>query len=371
MVILLRANDLLPDPRVEKYLEFLSEKKIKYKVLGWNRDNKKIYKKNTEYFNLESSHGDGNKNIKKLIKWNCFLLRELIKNRKNYKTIHACDFDTILPALFMKIFGKNVIFDIFDWYSSSRNFSNSYLKLIISFLENLSVKYSNQIIICEEERKKQIKNYKKIKKIKVFPNIPNVINFSKLLEKNEEEIELEKKILISYVGILSEERGLEELLKVVSENKKIVLNIAGFGNLEKIVEEYSKHYENIKYFSKVEYVKGLEIMKKSHLIYAMYYKTNSNHIYAAPNKYYESLFLNCPIITTKDTLVGNKVLKEQTGFVIDEGSENLKNFLEKEITSKKLYEYKKKCNEVWESKYKNYVNNFLEKIYIKIINNEE
>ena len=37
MIILLRSDDLNPDPRVEKYVNFFKEKTLEYLLIGWNR----------------------------------------------------------------------------------------------------------------------------------------------------------------------------------------------------------------------------------------------------------------------------------------------------------------------------------------------
>ena len=70
------------------------------------------------------------------------------------------------------------------------------------------------------------------------------------------------------------------------------LLIAGFGDdrIERRCIEMSAR-ENIKYFGTVSYEQGLHISYNSDIIYAMYCKTNPNHIYAAPNKYYEAMLL--------------------------------------------------------------------------------
>lgn len=37
MVIFVRSNEVNPDPRVQKYVDFMDSKGIPYKVLAWNR----------------------------------------------------------------------------------------------------------------------------------------------------------------------------------------------------------------------------------------------------------------------------------------------------------------------------------------------
>ncbi len=362
MIVLIRSNDLLTENRLQKYIEFLKEKNIEYTLIGWNRQGKDEVLENTIYYKKKVGYNLRKKAIKTRIYWNFFILKELYKNRKKYKVIHACDFDTIMPSLFMKLFKKKVIFDIFDWFSDEVKTGNKLIDGIINLLEKKSFQISDYVIICEEERKKQIGV--KRKQVLILPNIPSFkkeINFYDNKER--------KKITISYVGGFYKYRGLDELLEVVSENpKKLELKIAGFGDieLEKKIKEYSEKYLNIFYYGKVHYTCGLEIMKKSDLIYAMYYTANRNHLYAAPNKYYESLFLNKAILTNVGTIFSDKLLESEIGFVIGEGKSELENFL-KELNKEKLIKDEQKLKDIWEKKYKNYVREFLDTEYLKII----
>lgn len=360
MLVLLRSNDLERDPRVNKYINFYKKNKIDYNLVGWNRDDNTLLKENegVNYYNKKTSYGGGSSNIKNLIFWNIYILKYLFRNRKKYKVIHACDFDTVLPSIIMKLFDKKVIFDIFDVYSDSRDINSIFIKNIIKNTEKIVMKLSDNIIICEEERKKQIGIYDN--KIIIIPNIPQIQLTPK--EKSTKR----SNITLSYVGTLEKNRGIENILEVVSKLKNINLEIAGYGTLEKLVENFSSCYSNINFHGKVKYSDGLDIMKNSDLIVGFYYTASKNNIYAAPNKYYESLFLGKAILTNKGTIFSTKVQKTENGFCIAEGSEELIKFLEN-IKKIELDKKAKKSEVVWESVYKNYLDETLKKYYLKIL----
>ena len=110
-------------------------------------------------------------------------------------------------------------------------------------------------------------------------------------------------------------------------------------------------------------------MKNSHLIAAMYHLTSPLHKYAAPNKYYESLMLEVPMITTENTLVGSKTKRYDTGFVLDETIESLEKLLISETLQKEITCKKEKCHIVWNDVYKNYYEQFMESQYLTMIAN--
>lgn len=357
MVALLRSTDGEPDSRFEKYTEFLTGKNIPFFTICWDRKNVKTESLNKVFYKRPSAYAQYYGNIKGLIGFNKFLFKTLKKRREEYKVIHACDFDTILPAILMHIlYRKKVIYDIFDWYIDSRSLKG-FIKWIVYCLEFINLKLSSAVIICEKERRVQLNT--EPKRTWILPNIPNYGADMILDKKND-------KLTISYVGVLTIDRGLENLIRYAKENQTINLKIAGFGPLEKELQDISNH-PNITFFGSVKYTEALQLMNSSDIVYAMYQKTNRNHILAAPNKYYEGLYLGKPIITTKGTIVGDKTEKNMTGFVIEESYQDLVNLIES-IDEEAISEYSKNARTLWHNKYATYVQDFLDSTYLDFIN---
>ena len=326
-IILLRSQDIFSDSRVLRWEQWFQKNSISYLIVGWDRERKALHRENTIFYTKKVGFQQKIKGIIGRAFWNTFLLRYLVKHRNEYEYIHACDFDTVLPALCMKIFDKKVIFDIFDWFSDEVRTGRWIIDRTINFLEKYAVKKSDLVIICEKERLKQMGVIPS--RYIVIPNMPE-LSAPSLDLKNDEENSRKDEIKIAYVGGLVKDRGLLELLDVVQSMPRIKLEIAGFGeeSIVRKLKKVAKSHANIKYDGKVSYKKAIEIMINADLIYAMYYKTNPNHIYAAPNKFYESIFLRKPIITTKGTLVGNKVEFYHTGITIEEGKFVLEKLLQ-------------------------------------------
>jgi len=259
----------------------------------------------------------------------------------------------------MKIlFRKRIIYDIYDWYIDSRGIHNPLIKTLILGIEYISIKLSDVVIICEEGRKNQIKFTPH--RLWIIPNIPTISYIPSKKEKTNLNLR------ISYVGILALDRGLQNLIKLAQYNPTIDIVVAGFGPLEKTFTDVSTQYKNINFLGSVSYKTALRIMSESDLIYAMYEKSNQNHIYAAPNKYYEGLALGTPIITTIGTLVGEKTLKSNTGYVIDESYDELDSIIKK-------FDHEEHCKKsenarsLWKNKYCNSLYRYLNDNYLSMI----
>lgn len=337
-VIILRSQDIFSDSRVLKYEDWYKRNNIFYRIVGWDRQGKSLQRENTDYYRGIAGFQQGAKGILGRIKWDYFLLRYLLANRKKYRIVHACDFDTVIPALIMKCFGKKVIFDIFDWFSDEVKTGKWYIDKPINFLEKISARTADLVIICEEGRLEQM-GVRPAKWL-VIPNIPSFTELSSV--ESKESLPEDGFIKIAYVGGLVENRGLRELIDVVPLFPQIKLTVAGYGStdISNYIKKAAGKYNNIKFLGKIEYKTALQIMQQADLLYAMYYLENPNHKFAAPNKFYESIFLHKPIITTQGTLVGNMVKKNHSGFVIGEGATALENLFRRlSLNSVKKVQY--------------------------------
>lgn len=364
MILLIRDNEVF-EPRVKNYRQFFESHNIQYRIIAWNRNGKAEPDEHIVFYQRRAEYGRRIANIPNKIGWMWFALKEIWKNRKECDVIHACDIDGVLPALLMgRLIKMKVLFDIFDWISAPTEKSLVYK--VVEWLQNFCYKHSDAVILCEEERKGQAKatNVNTL----IIPNIPNgeTAFDMEALDKTAEDLR-NYDVVVSYVGVFDRDRGLENLIEVISRCPNIKLNIAGFGVLENIIKEFSKRCDNITYWGRVEYSVGQAIQKNSSVISAMYHLSNPVHKYAAPNKYYESLVLGVPMITTENTLVGSKVKAYDTGFVIDEQPESLLALLRAADLQAAIRTKKKNCTDTWEAIYRTYYEDYMNDRYMNFI----
>ena len=161
-------------------------------------------------------------------------------------------------------------------------------------------------------------------------------------------------------------RFLPELLELTkSENFNLL--IAGYGN--KAIEgkcEEVKDRDNVKYFGRLSMKEGLEMEANADIISTIYCKTTPNHVFAAPNKFYEALSLGKAILTNKGIIVEDKVKKNNIGFAIEETPESFKEWLNK-VTKEDVECCGQNAQQLWETTYKNYIANFFDDTYSKFL----
>lgn len=368
MVILIRCNDIITDPRAMKYVKYLQENDIEHTFIGWDRDGVNPVLSNSVMWQEKAGYNVGGfKAVKNRIGWMWFVYKQLCKLNPRNAIIHGCDVDSAFPAACYKFFRKSnkLIFDVFDWFSATLYEQKKYVLLGFKFMEKFTTKQSDKVIICEAERLEQIPYAIPSHKLSIFPNIPFFDNADFL--KNEEKCEFDNNLLtVSYVGGFATSRCLFEIVEI-AEKGFINLKIAGFGEpeLEARLQKDNEMCPNIKYYGKVKYEDGLNISYNSDVMYAMYSIENPNHIYAAPNKYYECMFLGKPLFTTKGTIVEKKVLDRDMGYVSGETVKDITDVLSK-ITKEDITRKGENAKEYWENTYKNYTLNYLKNEYLKI-----
>jgi glycosyltransferase involved in cell wall biosynthesis len=219
-----------------------------------------------------------------------------------------CDFDTAFVGSHVcRILRKKYIFDIFDYLSTD---AKTVFQRLIEKSENKIINHADATIICTEQRKKQIRKCQP-SNLTVIHNSPEDIP---IFKKEEGE---NNKVKIAYVGILQEHRLLKEMVHAISSRTDVELHIGGFGKYEKYIKKVSKKYNNIIYYGKLSYDDTLRLEQSCDLMTAIYDPLIGIHKYAAPNKFYEGLFLGKPLIMVKKTGLSDIIQKEHMGVLID------------------------------------------------------
>lgn len=356
MICYIKRCTLESDPRMQKYVKACRDSQIEYFLLTWDRlCDTKTFDTNEYCFKKYAPFGNGLKNILGLIGWVIFVEFHLLIKLKKYRVIHASNFDSYILAYPFKIFGKKIIFDVYD----SSSFKS----------ERKKAANADLLILPHERRLEKMQlSPSEVKNLLIVENTPIFPEYAdrKPLDK------LPEKIRLSYVGSFEQNvRGLENLLNVVRNDDRFVLNIAGSGGgLESMVRDYDAKSERITYFGKVPYLKAIEIMRESDFIVAMYYLIAKAHKWACPNKICESLYLNVPVITSKGTLVGNDVESDNTGYVVEDNAESFSSLFDDYGSRRFLDAYNMKvrnCSMKWKNKYEHYYENNLLRGYISTV----
>ncbi|BDG23491.1 glycosyltransferase family 4 protein [Thermus thermophilus] len=317
-VLFLRSNPVAPDPRVAKEAQALADAGYKVGVVAWDRTGELPKVEETpfglvERLPIKGSFGSGLANLLPLVRFNLALLWHLIKRRSTYDAIHACDFDTVLPALVAaKLLGKKVVYDVFDFYADMLRATPGWIKSIIKKVDLRLMGWVDAVILADESRVKQIQGARP-KRLTFIYNSPPI----------EDPFPLPPApppLRIAYVGLLQKERGILQVIELLRRHPEWELDLGGFGGDEEEIRRAVADLPNVRYYGRVPYEKALELMSNAHLLFATYDPSIPNHRYSSANKLFEAMAIGRPIVVARDTGMDQLVQQYALGFVVEYGN---------------------------------------------------
>ncbi|MBC8507444.1 MAG: glycosyltransferase family 4 protein [Anaerolineales bacterium] len=320
-ILICRSNPIVPDPRVEKTVKSLAEAGYNVAILCWDRTGRLPV---GEVVNgvpctrlpIKAQYGSGMENFLPLFRWQWMLFRWLIIHKNDYDLIHACDFDTVLAGMIVKrLFGKKVIYDIFDFYADHLRATPNWTKNIIRAVDLWVINHVDGLIVTDDARWEQI-SIEAPKNSAVIYNTPQ--DTSDLFGKQDQPSP-SRGLQLVYVGLLQVERGLLDILSILNENPNWHLDLAGFGGDEELILEKAGKMENVQWHGRIPYQRALELTHGADVILALYDPALPNHRYASPNKLFEAMMLGKPIVVAAKTNIDSIVLDENCGLVIEYG----------------------------------------------------
>ncbi len=128
------------------------------------------------------------------------------------------------------------------------------------------------------------------------------------------------KVIIGIVGLLLQLETYKYLFDFIKNNENYEVHVYGKGIYESEVKRYADQNENIKFFGSYNFFEDVSKIYSSIDIIYMAYSSKSqslNNKLALPNKLYEAMYFKVPIITTKNTYLGELVKKYSIGYEID------------------------------------------------------
>lgn len=253
------------------------------------------------------------------IKYIEFLFRSSFEFRRA-DIIHCNDLNALPVGLLIKMFGKGkkVIYDCHE-YETEANGLKGWEKRAKKWLERKLIRYTDAIITVSDSIANEYSRIYNIPKPYLVLNCPAYHEHSKqnLLRENL-DIRTDQTIFL-YQGGLSKGRGIELLLEAFSDldTDKNVLVCMGYGPLENLIQEKAHAQDTIffhqavtpdvllNYTSSADY--GVSFIEDSCLSYR----------YCLPNKIFEYLMADLPILTSNLYEMKRLVEKEGVGIVAE------------------------------------------------------
>ena len=224
--------------------------------------------------------------------------------------IHACDFDTVLPAAFCATLrSKRFVYEIFDFYAYmiAQPLSSGTRERLAGF-ERYVARRADLVIEADIARKVQLGP-------SFSGRIVEIMNVPVEASINEPE---EREFTVFYGGMISLERGLKELVEGTAQ-AGVKLVVAGHGADEATLVPIFKENPNVTYLGNIPYQDVLRWTARSQLIAALYDPGIPNNKLASPNKLFEAMMLRKPVLTNEGIRPAEIVREVGCGVVVRYG----------------------------------------------------
>jgi hypothetical protein len=337
--LLYLANNDSSDTRIYKELRTL-HKQYNIIYLGINSAGRKedffFGKKYCAHFFI--INGDY-KNPITLIK---FMLKAyIVVSRYKIKSVHVVN-EQILFLVYPLSFFMNIVLDQFD------SIFHKKLQFIkkVPFIYSMYYKPIKKIIVTDENRKNLLPSIHH-KKIIVLPNYPLYRNLKK---RNEAPPGLN----ILYFGWLGKPRGSQVLHGLLSLNKKIKIISAGWISDKYTMDLFSKYSDCIDFHGVVDQYEALNLGLKADYIICVYEPSNDNNINASPNKIYDAIQIQKPVIMNSEIIVSKFVGKMKIGYIIKDYNDINYEKLYYDLKAKKgsfSFDFRLRKKYCWESEH--------------------
>ncbi len=310
-VILVRSRSI--DSAIFKLADTLSKNGHSVTLLVWDRQNN-LKEENKGYnihkFSLNAPY-DRFTVIFYLPLWWIFELYFLLSHKADI--IHACDLDTLWPAIFAKTLKRSTLYYIiYDFYADNLKKLPGFVRKTIAFSEKSGIKFCEILFLVDESRYEQVEGAE-IRKLVFIYNSP--LDYPYIHEESKND-----NFTLFYAGLLDESRGLKHIIEAIKELKFIKLIIAGNGNYSNEINNASNLNTNIKYLGWIDYTEVLEMSHHADILFAFYDPEIPNNRYASPNKLFESMMCGKPIIINSETYASKIVQNENCGITVEYGN---------------------------------------------------
>lgn len=244
------------DPAVHKICRCLAQNGYSVRLLVWDRQQNLTDTDSLEYTvdkcNIKAPY-DKLSAVLYLPFWWMYELYYLLSPAD---VIHACDFDTLIPAILAKILKKTrLCYTVYDFYTDNLPTRiPAIIRKVVASAEKHGIGYTDALFLVDEARYIQVEGAEIHNLAYIYKTPPDVHNPCSLVTKNTDS--KTESITIFYAGALHEDRGLKQVITAIDEVPDVKLILAGVGSITKYLEQIpAEHKCRVRYLGWLPYEK--------------------------------------------------------------------------------------------------------------------
>ena len=344
-VVVSVTNDLSTDQRVHKVCLFLCDLGYDVKLVG--REQIKSRKIENQRYGTKRFKLLFNKGPLFYAEYNVRLFIFLFF--KKIDLLVSNDLDTLLSNYILsRLKPCHLVYDTHEYFTEVPELIHrKKVKYIWEKIEEyIFPKLNTVYTVSESISELYFEKYKK--KINVIRNVAPYWKATELKTKEELGLPLNKKLIILQGAGINVDRGAEEAVQAMRLLENSVLVILGDGDVVPDLKKYvskNKLESKVLFFEKCAYNEMMNFTFHADLGLSLDKPTNINYRYSLPNKIFDYVHAETPIIATNLIEIARIINRYQVGVILEEFTvENLASTIDALLNNDfKLQEFKKKC----------------------------
>jgi glycosyltransferase involved in cell wall biosynthesis len=308
-ITIIRTDSGTRDSRLQKELRMFVEEGCAVTLLCWDREREWPKHEEKDGYTIHRCHLRAEYGSRKL-----FLLMPLwwvyeffMLLRLGGNAIHACDFDTVVPALAVRILtGRKVVYDVYDFYSVKSSTIPGPLKKFFRVAEQIAARMADAVVVVDGARS-YLFGDRPPKRVEVAMNCPYDA-VEPEWKKNAEDAPL----LIFYGGAIAEYRGMEKLAEATRDLDHVRVVLAGWitnDRYKKLLDD-SPHIE---YIGMVNYTEALRWTHEADAVYSYYDPALEINRTANSSKMFDSFMCGTAVLANNEPPAAKVVAEHGCG----------------------------------------------------------
>lgn len=367
----------VPNPRIYKRMK-IAKNNFEISAIYWKRSFKsfKTFFKDDDikkYEVIKSEYKEYNLSLfSRILFIFKFLIRSInIINDLEPKIIHCEHLDMLfISYVYKKLYDRNVkiiyeVADLHDFvYNDSKKISDKITKKIFIKIEEFLTKKINKLIITSPYFYDSY--YKKFNHKIDYLFVPNAPE-KDLFKDVKTSLETDN-ITIGFIGAVRYFEQLKMLIDIAGKYSKIKVFIAGSGSSYNKIKDYCSDLNFVDIYGPYDYeTEVVDLYSRVDMVYSVYNSESKNVRVALPNRLYEAIVSEKPIIASSNTKLGEFINEKGIGFTVDDqDSKDLDKFLEKISDGTiKISKYKDNCKTIKDEYYMDFYKKKIKDLYIK------
>jgi Glycosyltransferase len=314
----------LPNPRIKKRIEF-EKSNMNLHLICWDRGSEmQMVPSGNGYEVHRIEIAARNNPLKRMVPYRKFSKKAMeILMQVAPDLIHVQGLDMLKIACNYKQHSKKtvrIIYEIADLHrliiDKQRNMAKLMVQKYFQYADRRCCENIDLLIVTSQKYvERYFGAFVPAEKIMYFPNVPDLNAFREYHKKRNREP--------FRVGFIGDIRYPQQMKNLITAAKRCDMEVlfAGFEQGGNEIENLCKEYSKGEWFGKFDFKKqGAMLYEKCDVIYSVYDADMENVRVALPNKLYEAVYCEVPIIVAKNTYLADIVEEWDVGVAVDHRS---------------------------------------------------